>query len=519
MNKIILRSVLIALILTGAISFFVWYMSMRREVPEHARVIPRDAFAVLTLNLRELASDRSGDEHLFPEMQDESLLQKELEPFNRAVMANGATGFEETADVLLFAYHSGEAAFFGIAVQLEDSATFGNLVRVHVSREYNILPWTSAGVPVVRFDTTAAVIGWTKDVALFLYPIGNHGIATVSQQCIQLLKQSKENSVLADENFCNHELKSFGMAMWIQTNPLLNFTGGGALMEQTFRDVEYYNYFTEFNDGEILIRGEWHLADASIRDNIEEVPFPCESNYVLGFIRTHLNVENDSMLPHYADSPPMSDLPFNDEECLQLLPLLTGDCVSMTHDTVSYTEEFVTYDYDRDFNRVENKSTRTYTTVTRSTTFRIADKVKAKELIEGIMARDSVPMTTRGWAYKESGLQSRLILSDDLLTVTTSPIVDGRGHPIPEELVGFMAWFDLHRIFAQKDAGVLSMFIPVMNEAYDQLSANLLTFSNSIPVQLGNVRRSEIIIKFKNTEVNALVQSEELIRKIYYSQP
>lgn len=518
MKKIVFRSVIIALILTSAVALIVWYFSMKREVPSHARVIPRDAFAVVTVNLRELTLARSGDEHLYPEMKDQSLMQKELEPFSRAVMANGSTGFEETSDVLFFAYHSGDAAFFGIAVELEDSATFGNLVRVHVSREYNIQPWTTSGIPIVRFDTTSAVIGWTEDAALFLYPIGNHGITTVSQQCIHLLKQTKENSVLMDENFREHELKPFGMAMWIQTKPLLNFTGGGALMEQTFRDVNYFNYFADFEEGEILVRSEWHLSDEAIRTNIAEVPFPCESKDVLGFVRTHLNVKNDSMYEHYADSPPLSNLPLNDDECVELLPYLTGDCISITHDTVSYSEEFITYEYDQAFNRIKKENTREYTVVTRSTSFRVADKVKVNELITAIMSRDSIPSTTRGWVYNDGGLEKRLILSDDLLTVTNDPQVDGRGHPIPEEMIGYMAWFDLQRIFAQKDAGLLSLFIPAMNAAYDELSNNLVTLTNTIPVQLGNVRRSEIVLKFKNEEINGLVQAEEMLRKIYYSK-
>lgn len=501
MNKFVFRSIIIALIVTSAVALVVWYFSMKRDVPAHARVIPRDAFAVVTMNLRELMIARSEDEHLYPEMKDESLLQKELEPFSRAIEANGATGFEETADVLLFAYHSGEAAFFGIAVELEDSTTFGNLIRVHVSREYNIQPWTSSGVPIVRFDTTAAVIGWTEDAALFLYPIGNHGIATVSQQCIKLLKQTKENSVLMDENFREHELKSFGMALWIHSNSLLDFTGGGALMEQTFRDVSYFNYFANFEEGEILVRSEWHLPDDAVRKNIAEVSFPCESKDVLGFVRTHLNAENDSMYQYYADSPPLSDLPLNDEECIQLLPYLTGDCISITHDTITYTQE-----------------QRDYTVVTKSTTFRLADQAKANELIATIMSRDSIPLTTSGWVYNDGGLGKRLILSGNLLTITNDQLVDGRGHPIPEEMIGYMAWFDLRRIFAQKDAGVLSLFIPMMDAAYGELSNNLVTLTSTIPVQLGNVRRSELVLKFKNEEINGLVQAEDMFRKIYSSK-
>lgn len=519
MKNIVLRSVVIACILTAAVAVLVWYFSMRRELPEHARVIPEDAFAVITLNLRELANDRSGNDHLYPEMEDESMLQKELAPFNKAVTANGATGFEETADVLVFAYHSGEAAFFGMAIQLEDSATFGNLMRVHVSREYNIQPWTSSGVPVVRFDTTAAVIGWTEDVALFLYPLGHHGIASVSQQCIQLLKQDAGNSVLENEDFCEHQLKAFDVALWLQSEPFTQFTGGGDLVEQIMGDVMYYNYFADFTDGEILIRSEWHLQDETVQENIAEIAFPCEAKDIRGFIRTHFNVKNDSMYEHYADSPVMSSLPLNDDECIQLLPYLTGDAVSITHDTLTYTEEYFTRSFDQDFNRIDVPHERQFTVVTRSTSFKVADPAKVAGVLNAIMARDSIPLTTRGWVYKEAGLETRMILTDDLLTVTNFPGADGRGHPVPQEMAGYMAWFDLHSIFGQKDAGVVSWFIPSLGTAYDELSKNLLTMSSTVPIQMGNVRRSEISVKFQNTEINALVQAEEILRKIYFTQP
>ena len=90
MKKILLRSALIALIVTAAVALLVWYFSMRREAPEHARVIPYNAFAVATLNLRELALDHRGEEHLFPEMNNSTLFQQQFEFFNNAVAANGS---------------------------------------------------------------------------------------------------------------------------------------------------------------------------------------------------------------------------------------------------------------------------------------------------------------------------------------------------------------------------------------------------------------------------------------------
>ncbi len=512
MKNIVVRSILIALILTGTIALLVWYFTMRREVPTHARVIPKDAFAVLTLNLRELALDRSGEEHLFPEMTDEALLHDELAPFSKAIAANGATGFEETADVLMFAYHSGEAAFFGIAIQLEDSATFGNLIRVHVSREFNIVPWTNAGIPIVRFDTTAACIGWTEDVALFLYPISHHGIATVSTQCIELLKQKIEHSVLADETFKEHELTSFDVALFVNTTSLKNFTGKGDLLEQTLSDVNYFNYFANFEDGEILVRSEWSLREGATAIGMKEIPFPCEHQDVLGFIRFYLDPTKDSLIENYVDSPPFNVLPLNDEEAATLFPYLDGNCMMILHDTIGYETEVVSYEYDENFNRSEFRTTQRHSSVASSSTFRVKDAAKVRDLLTEWMARDSVPLTARGWIFKESGMEARMILTDELLTVTTLPTADGRSHQVPALLKNFMFYFDLEKLFRSKDFS-----IPFINtgEAFAILEKHVLKLSSTIPVRVGNTNRSEIHLAFVNTKINGLVQGEDLVRRIY----
>jgi hypothetical protein len=111
MKKLFLRSVAIAAILTAAIVLLVWYWTMKREVPAQARVIPADAFAVLTLNVRELAANLPGNNHLFPEMADRSILEDELAPVARAITGNNEeTGIAVTADILLFIYQTGEEA-------------------------------------------------------------------------------------------------------------------------------------------------------------------------------------------------------------------------------------------------------------------------------------------------------------------------------------------------------------------------------------------------------------------------
>ena len=137
-------------------------------MPAHAQCIPKNAVAVLTLNLRELALDQRGEGHLFPGM--EKKIPEELDVFVRAIKANDGSGLKETADVLAFAYQDGEEAFFGAVVAMDDEKKFSSLIQQQLSKNYHI---QSLGNALVQFDTTSAVLGWNNQCALFLYPISN----------------------------------------------------------------------------------------------------------------------------------------------------------------------------------------------------------------------------------------------------------------------------------------------------------------------------------------------------------
>jgi hypothetical protein len=495
MKKNFFRSVVIVAILGGAAVLLVWYWTMKRSVPEQARVIPSDVIAVLTLNLRDLAADRSGDEHLFPEMAGQPVIGKELEPFTRAIANNnGATGIDETADVLVFIYHTGDAGFVGVALELEDSAAFGNLMRVHVAKEYNIQPLSLSGVPVMRFDTTAAAFGWTEDAALLLYPLGNHSIATVSSQCAKLLKQNKESSVLMNEKFREMEMKSFAMGLWIQTKPLLGFTEGGAMIEAIAHDVESYSYLADFADGEILVRSEWHLANETKRAMIKEFAFPCDTSLIRSFQRGHFDITTDSVPSNSFADEAFDKLPIAEEEYAMLFSTLTGDYISVRHSDTGANSDPETH------------------------CFLLSEPGKAKAFISAAMQRDSIPLTASGWKYTAVFDEHwRMMISDNLLTITNHPDVDGRPHSITPDLAGYMAWYDLQAIFTEMQDKPVTL-LPLAGNASALFAAHLTTCSSTLPVQFGNVRHSEIVLRFRNKEVNGLVQIEELVRKIYFGK-
>ena len=491
MKKSVLRGALIVMILIASSVMFIWYWSMKREVPVHARVIPSDAIAVLTLNPKELAKDLAEEGHLFPEFADQPLSGSELAPILRAVEANnGKSGVNETADILAFVYQTGDEAFAGAVIQLNDSAEFGNLIRAHLSKEFKLVALSHDGIPVMQFDTTAAAFGWTNDAALLLYPLGNHGIATVSTQCLKLLKQQKESSVLMNENFCAMELSSFAMSLWVQTEPLITLTEGGAMIQAIAHDVVAYSYLADFEQGEILIRSEWLLADENKRDMIREFAFPCDTSLINYFVRGHFDPESNNGYIHSLADAAIQKVPVAEAKYAELFSGMTGDFISISNINSGVVAPFETY------------------------SFLLSDGGKTKQFITAAMERDSIPLTPKGWCYSAMGDSTwRMILDDDMLTITNHPDVDGRHHTITPNLAGYMAWFNLRNI-SSSNAGI-GAFFPISKTGTPLLADHVSTCTSTLPVQFGNVRHSEIVVHFVNKEVNALVQAEELLRKIF----
>src|SRR6266498_3237328 len=149
-----LRTGLVVIMLLAGTAMLFWYFLMRRDVPKHARCIPKDAIAVLTLNLRELALDHASGEHLFPEMADKKTFSKEIDPFLKAVETNGGSGLAETADVLGFFFRDGEEAYWGVCASVKDSTKFGKLLREQLAKQFSIKPFSIIGSTMIRFDTT-----------------------------------------------------------------------------------------------------------------------------------------------------------------------------------------------------------------------------------------------------------------------------------------------------------------------------------------------------------------------------
>ena len=208
MKRVLRISFLILLVLAAA-GMLTWYLLMKREVPPHARCIPKDAVAVLTLNVRELALDRAQGGHLFPEFEKKTALPKEAEAILKAVDRTEGSGIAKTSDVLCALFRSGDAAFIGIAARVTDSTKLGTLVRDQLGKDFRIARVAEKGATVFHVDTNSLCFGYRDDVALAVFPLSDHGFEKSAEQCARLLSLPENESVLSDDNFREHELSSF----------------------------------------------------------------------------------------------------------------------------------------------------------------------------------------------------------------------------------------------------------------------------------------------------------------------
>lgn len=496
-NYLRIAAAIVIMLAAGYIIFR--YQIHKREIPEHAHVIPSDVIAVLNLNLPALAeaySERgSGGDSA------STFFAGEL----KKIAGNDFTssGIALNRDLILFMYKSGDAAYFGVSIALNDSSAFGKQIRNNKNIRFQ--SWNDRGFPVMRLDTTPAVIGWTENTALLVYPISNHGVAHTSVQCIELLKQKEDKSVLTNSNYCKFVLNEFDAALWIQPKSLLAFTDNADLFRQTFAGTDYVNYTFTFDEGNISGRSEWTLASSTRLGAPSEMPLPAEGSDVLGMIRYDLDFNDPSLYSSFVDSPPINALPLSDEEAATLLPYLTGECAMCLYDTIAY-------EYKTDTN---GKSVTSIAERGISFSYVLRNADKANEILSTIMERDSVPRIENAWSYNENGSAMRMTIDGNLLSVSNAPQADGRRHEMPLFLKRKQFWFDIKNITrSPAPLGLLNWFLPSYADNHRVISEIFKQANGTTPAQLNNITWSTFEIEFTDSKTNALIQLEKFILRM-----
>jgi Domain of unknown function (DUF4836) len=501
---------LFLLVLAGT-GMLLWYSFIRRTLPQQAISIPQNAIAVCTFNLRELAMDFSSNDHLFPEFAKEQQLPAEFISLSKAIEKNGGAGIKKTADVLGFVFQEKEEAWGGIALLVEDSAKLSSLLRQELVKKFPASVSRRNGISILNFDSSAAVMGWTADRALILYPIGDHEKKSSLDQLVKLLEQKKEASILSNADFCEHELKSFDLGCWVNAKSLLTFTNGGKLIKYAVRNDDYLSFEINFEDGEVQINNV--ISGVNQHRTNTDLFLPCDSKEVFSWMKTSLDLSSDSLRELAVENPLVGSLPFSDEETIQLFDCMDGSCSFFLHDTISVSEEFIKYKYDENFNQTEVKEIQYSTETAASISFGLSDEKQARELISKWMAEDSVSHQGDSWLYEEEGKPVRLLLNQKSLTYTDWPGTNGRKHPIPANWNGYQVWFDLHDYVNKSDGGLVEFFFARFLDVWKLVGQHAEVFTVSNPVIGKQQTHTYAQLSMRNKEVNALIQLTEIVRK------
>lgn len=511
MKRFLRISFLALLVLAGA-GMLTWYFIMRRSVPQQAKHVPKNAVAVFTANVRELALDYSGD-HLFPDL-GEGKMPSAIKALLKSIEKNGGSGLAERSDLLAFVYRVNDEAYIGICAEMDDSSKFRKLVKDGLAENYPLSPEKIYGGSLMRFDSIPAVIAWNEDCALFISILSNHDKERGVRQCERLLALKPEESIAGNASFCAHEHASFDMGLWVQRKELIEFTGGGYMLPGITADAEFISFTADFTDGVTNIRQQIEYTPGhSAMQDYPAAEICCDAKEVKGFYHFLIDPRSDSLASSYSSWPPLAQLPLSNEEFATLLPALDGNCSYLLHDTLSFDSEFITYSYDEEFNQVAVKSTERKTESAASICLGLSDPAKARKLIGEWMQQDSIPEKNGSWYYSQSGLPMRMMISGKTLVLSSCPRCDGNIRKIPAQWEGFDLYLPAGDYMRRNESGLVRFVFAGFEGIYELLGEHLDTITVSTPTEAGNTRQTIIRMHMKTDHVNALIQLSDIFRK------
>ncbi|MGL4598085.1 MAG: DUF4836 family protein [Bacteroidia bacterium] len=515
--KRFLRISVVVILLLAVAGTTAWFFIMRRSVPEQAVYIPKDAFAVMTINVRALFLDQqfSGG-HLFPDSATEKQVKKELEIIQRAIEKNDGSGLKTTADVLAFAYKNNDQAYAGLALAIDDSAAFGSLWRKHISKDIPAQIASMRALPTITFDSLAFALSWNDKAAILLYPIGNHSALQTAEECTRLLILKEEQAIVAVNDFKTYQSESFDVALWVNVAAMNAFTNDARALRYAFQHQQYLHFAGSFQKGVFSIHAE-HLYDAPQTAKPEQrLLLPCDFNQALGYLRYSFAQPTNEKEQEAVESLfPFSELPFSHTELQQIIPLLDGNVSTIFHDTVQVYMQTIGFAYDENFEMSPDTQLRAITVNGASSCFGLKNKEEASKLIAQWMKEDSIPFSQQtGWK-SEDWNGDRLQIIDNTLVFTNWGNTDFRIRKAPQFLEKMQAKLPFGWWLKRSAQDGL------MGWLYQGTTSNpALLFGEHIgdltctPSQYAGTKKSyDIRLNFHNKTINSFTQLMDLFRK------
>lgn len=514
-NQILFLMVL----LIAGMAMLGWYFMVKREVPIHARCIPKNVIAVLSLNSKAIFTDLKPESGLFFNAIKRKSFATKWEAIAKAIELNNGAGLKETTEVLSFFYQKNDAAFLGVVIALKDSLSFSKFIRTELSKQYSIQISKLSGLTIASFDTSAAALSWNKTTALYIMPFSNHGYKDCAAQCVKLLKQAEGESILSNENFITHSKLNYDAGIWIKASALLKFTGGGKLFRVALENINAISLALNFQNGEVIIN---RIIENEKKNNSTPYNAPllltCDPKDVSGFLQIPLDFNNEVGTDVYVNAPPYNILPFGTEQLKELSKYLDGNCTVLIHDTLSYQFENENNSYNETSERAPTFQKRRTITTGISVCFSTKNERIVTKLISDWMKKDSIGIKNNKWIINENGETFRLGISQNILTYTNWPQSDGVKKEFPNEFKMHAVYYPTKNIFYSSNESILSFLLPNYNATKKLLSEKIKLLTISKPTIINNTQTSQIRLIMTNKDINSIVQLEKLFQNSFSNE-
>ncbi|MGL5890817.1 MAG: DUF4836 family protein [Bacteroidia bacterium] len=499
-----LRLSILSLLFLGAVGALAGYLFFRRTVPVQSKYIPADAVLVLTADVRELGLNAKGGGELIAPRSGDGI-SKQLAALTRALSDNKGGGIAQTADIQLFLFRRGDAAWAAAAIELNDSAAFGKFMRSkELGREILITPLQTTKQPVFSIDSSGAVAGWNDETALLLYPVGNHTVAETAAQLSKLLTLQEPASIAASENFRNAMLQEFDLSLWVNPAEVVAFTQSKQL-SALLGDMKQLHLAFDFTEGEVIIKRSI-IENNDINEMVSTEVFPASSKTITGF--WELNSKN--LLHH-----PAADLFFDDEELRkQLANELSGNCTVLLHDTIGFTSHYYETTVDENFVTTQREVSTHAREMGYTVAYKLKENSKAANFLKKQAAGDTLIFNKNGVYSIETGtLRKSVWISGELLFVSTAvnPPVQLKAKAATDQ--SLICRVNLSQLF-RLAASTRNDWPPQWLGIAALCAKHISSFSISRPIQT-DVRKltDEIRVKFTNPNINAMLQLRDITRE------
>lgn len=492
-----LRYTLLSLILLGALGALAGYFFFRRTVPVQARFIPHDAVLVLTADVRELALNAKGGKPLLPERGGDAI-NKQLAALSRVLGEHKGGGIAQTADVQLFLFRRNESAWAGAALELKDSAAFGQMLRSNeLKREIMLSP---AGHNLFTLDSSGMVLGWNGNATLLLYPVGNHETAATAKMLAQLLELPEANSIASNKEFCNALLQEFDLSLWVNPAQAVSLAQSAPLAA-LLGNISQLHLTADFSNGILTVKR--HIIENNY-NHITQNPNTLPENWNAYWI-----FSTSSLYKH-----PAADLFFDDNELSKALAAqLTGQCMVFLHDTVSYTASYTETVMDENFNTVQREVSSNAVELGHTCAYTLKKGADIHALFQRAAASDS-NITAHGnsWQMATGSLAKHAFVQNGLLYVSTkirAPFAPAKTTDentfaaqlkLPQLLHSLQS---THSDWPPQWLSIAGVFEKHME--YATLSKPVFKSSNSYS--------DEFTLRFANKDINTMLQLRDLFRE------